>query len=127
MSQSASNAFNKARSTQPEFRFEGNKQQHEVNRYVIGLLDRALDRKMRKPAISQRQGSTWGSQTSRPTWRDNLVLRSSGDEIVRCFRCPKLGHIPRECRSANARYIITGAAHGSQPQSQNCWGLSSIG
>ena len=45
MSQSASNAFNQASSTQPEFRFEGNKQQHEVNRSVIGYLDRALDSK----------------------------------------------------------------------------------
>ena len=43
MSQSASNSFSQASSTQPEFHFEGNKRQHEVNRSVIGHLDRALE------------------------------------------------------------------------------------
>ena len=52
---------------------------------------------IRKPAISQRQGSTWGSPTSRPTGLDNLVLRPPGDEIMWCFRCRKPGHIAREC------------------------------
>ena len=57
--------------------------------------------KMRKPTISQRQGSTWGSQTSRPTGPESLVLRSPEDEIVRCFRCRKPGHIDTSPESAD--------------------------
>ena len=45
------------------------------------------------------------------------VLPPSGDNRATCFRCGKPGHFARECRSANARFVVSGATTTNQNSS----------
>ena len=75
--------------------------------------------RVRKPVPSQRQGPSWTNSNPRQVGLYNSATKAADEEIVRCFRCRKPGHIARECRSANARYVIAGAASTSQPLPQS--------
>ena len=46
---SLADSSSKAKAAQPEFRFEGNKKQYQINCFVIGKLDRALASNDREP------------------------------------------------------------------------------
>ena len=70
-----------------------------------------------KPVPSQRQGPSWTNSNPRQVELYNSATKAA--DLTQCFCCRKRGHIARECRSANARYVIAGAASTSQPLPQS--------
>ena len=84
---------------------EGNRLKNEKARQRSRRQFRPNDKNYKAQPINQATRAT--KYASQPTpsryWRDTRDTR------VTCFRCSKPGHISRECRSANSRFVIASA------------------
>ena len=75
----------------------------------------------RKPIRApERPSPIWEKTSSEPFKAGKLGIRPPRENRgVTCFRCGKPGHIARESRSTNARYVVASSTSSGQDISQN--------
>ena len=67
----------------------------------------------------QRPFQSWGKTPLGNLKAGKFVSNSSRETGITCFRCGRPGHIARDCRSANARYVISSTATNMRNSNQN--------